>query len=73
MASVVVCDICGDVMGEKSERYNFNMATDDGEVTMKLPEAMDICDECARKKYAKLARDAWDQVKATRKAKGEAK
>ena len=63
MASVVICDICGEIVENKDVLVNWTQKCDEGTVTISLIPDKDRCDTCVRKINARLARKAWEELK----------
>ena len=70
MAEVKICDVkgCGRII-EDEPVYSHTINTDDGSITIKIDEAIDRCQKCAKKAFNRLASTAWNELKSKRKRK----
>uniref|UniRef100_A0A6M3LNR5 Uncharacterized protein n=1 Tax=viral metagenome TaxID=1070528 RepID=A0A6M3LNR5_9ZZZZ len=68
MSKCTICDYknCGEQINEDAVDKDFEILTDDGVLKITLTAKADFCWVCAKKAKAKLARQAWDQLKQAR-------
>jgi hypothetical protein len=64
----IICDECGKV-AEEDQTLDRVINTPDGTVTIGIKDTgKDLCVDCRRKTFARMARAAWNDVKARRKS-----
>jgi len=66
----VLCDICKAII-EGEQKVDYHKKTNEFSVEIGLNGEKDMCRACSRKLFARAARTAWDELKATRKKEAE--